>query len=458
MAASTARLRTVRSRITALGMTREQIFNLPVLFYFPFNGILQNPAKSSTASAASMLFGILVLILITRNRFHVRWQLWTFRIAAIMVIETLLSVTWSVQPLISMVYPCAVSVLTFFYCNYLLDIFPKQEVIRLLVWIFGTQMVLCVLFALFVPSLGIDSGLGDPNNAGAWQGIFAQKNLLGMSTTLAFAVGLSFKPQSSLDRLWRGLLFGSLFIAAAGSRSREAWAAIAFQGVIFAAVWLLARFERRIRLPMLTFGAVLASLLASLLYSNLDAILALIGRSRTASGRAYIWEGAFLLIQRKPLLGYGVYGVWHTPVAWEVVARAGWNVPSSHNNFIEVLLYYGIVGLVFLGVLFLIAIVLCIRALLRHHTTQVAPTAYLVSGILILSIASPITTYYPSAALLLLTYFTARLEQELREGRAPTGIARRLARPLLQPLAFYPAVTHTTGVTVPLRMGAGSTE
>ncbi len=123
-----------------------------------------------------------------------------------------------------------------------------------------------------------------------------------------------------------------------------------------------------------------------------------------------------MLVEKRPLLGYGTYGVWKTPIAWDVVVRAGWNVTSSHNNYVEILLFYGIVGL-FLYLLILVPTFLYIfRALMSYQLAELEVLIYVIIGILVLSMASPLIVYFPSLGMLLLMYCASRLEQIERSG------------------------------------------
>lgn len=402
-----------RRRLLSLGLTWKEIWNLPILMYIPFNGILHLPPNLAKLGSAMITacFGLVLLLLIVRNRFHVRWELWTCRIAALLTLDIVLSAAWDSQPLITAIYPSLVAILLFFYANYLLDHFSANSFTRMMLWSFGILLVLSLIVSLALPSMGIDNGADDPNNIGAWQGVFAQKNQLGMATVVAVSMALGIRPKTQIDLFWRAVVVFVALACAVGSRSREAWAAITLQIVAMAFLWVLRRFRSRAQLFMLLGGMLLAVLFAIVIYSNLDSLLALVDRSRTASGRTYIWEASFLLIRRRPWLGYGVYGVWHTPIAWEVVARTGWNVPSAHNNYIEILLYYGIIGLtIYLSLLFA-SFFYGLRAFRTNRVAEIVPAVYIVIGVLLLSMTSPITVYFPSVALLLMIFYISRLEQ-----------------------------------------------
>lgn len=67
----------------------------------------------------------------------------------------------------------------------------------------------------------------------------------------------------------------------------------------------------------------------------------------TFTGRIYVWESAFKLIDIKPFIGYG-YGAGGTELYSFHKLTSAWSTYSAHNIFIHQLLDLGIVGLLIL--------------------------------------------------------------------------------------------------------------
>jgi O-antigen ligase len=304
----------------------------------------------------------------------------------------------------------------FCYYNYLLDRYTLNDLTRLMVWAYGLLLTLSVFVSLAVPSIGIDDGSSDPNNRGAWQGVFIQKNQLGGGAAIGMAVALGLRPKNSVDRLWRYLLIVTALICAKGSQSRECWIAIAIEFAFLGFMRILRRLHPKSRLPAVVVGMLGYATVGILTYIYADDILKFLGRTRSASGRTGIWDGCILLIQRHPWLGYGTYGVWNTPRAWDVVARVGWLVSSSHNNYLEILLSYGIVGLLLYLPIIFSSFLYIFRALLNYDLRGLEVPIYVVIAILVLSMAVPLIMYSPSVGLVLLLYVVSRLEQVERSG------------------------------------------
>jgi len=362
----------------------------------------------------SMIFWATMFAAIVRYRAHVHWEVWTCRFAFAYFTYISASFLWGTPAVHLFIYPVVTTFLTFFYVNYLLGRTDTYSFNRMMLHAAGILLLLSLILVIAVPSIGLDSGAGDPNNRGAWQGIFAQKNQLGMATALAMAFALGQRSRNLADRCWRVVVFLSALICAIGSQSREAWLAIALQIAAMTLMFLLRHIRARDRPPILAVSLGLSTALGLLIYFNIESAFALLGRSPTASGRTHIWRDSLVLVARRPWLGYGTYGVWKTPLSWSVVVREGWNVPSSHNNYIEILLYYGVTGLILFAPLFLSGFVYSYKALISLELDRYQVHIYVLLALVVLSVASPVMVYFPAIGLLVLLYSACRLEQSAR--------------------------------------------
>jgi exopolysaccharide production protein ExoQ len=397
---------------------------VPLLMYFALNGNLLVPPRFAQVigDISTVAFWMGAAIAILRNRAHVHWELWTCRFGFIFMMYTLASSSWGTAPFLATLYPSITAVCTFLYFNYLLDRFSLNDFIRMMIWALGILVTLSVVVSVAFPSIGIASASGEPGNFGAWQGVFPQKNQLGIVTALGVAVALGFQPKSMLDRMWRFLLLFAAIICAYFSQSREAWAAIALELIFLLFMRILNTFKRSSRLPIIVAGMTSFLALAFVTYLNLDSVLHSLGRSRTLTGRLNIWTDSFLLIAKRPWLGYGPYGVWGTPFAWDVVVREGWNVTSSHNNYIEILLYFGIIGLCLFLPLLGSAGLYIFRAFLSYDLRRLEVLVYIMIGLLTTSVAAPVFLYYPAIGMILLMYCVSRLEQVEKSGFMKLGM------------------------------------
>ena len=233
---------------------------------------------------------------------------------------------------------------------------------------------------------------------------------------VGFAAALALRPINGIDRLWRWVLFVLIAICAVKSQSREAWLTIAIVLVFSILMRILRNIEPRSRMPIIVFSVCAFTLIGLLAYLNLDTALHLIGRDRTFTGRAGIWEASWHLFLKHPWRGYGIYGLWHTPQAWDAVVRLGWDVTSSHNNYMEGLLAYGIGGMIFYMPIILSSFLYMLRALLNYDLRNLEMLIYIMVVILVLSFTTPLVMYTPGIGFALLIYCVCRLEQVERSG------------------------------------------
>lgn len=83
--------------------------------------------------------------------------------------------------------------------------------------------------------------------------------------------------------------------------------------------------------------------------TSAEAIVGLVGRDLTLTGRTRIWALSAEAFAQQPLLGYGYGTFWHEagPTAGRrIVALLYWSVPNAHNGLLDVALDVGVVGVV----------------------------------------------------------------------------------------------------------------
>jgi exopolysaccharide production protein ExoQ len=143
-------------------------------------------------------------------------------------------------------------------------------------------------------------------------------------------------------------VFGLIFLLLTKSRTTLGALAVALLFLVLCSV------TGKQRLRMVGVGSLLAAgtFSASLLFPSVLAGLyssQLAGRGTdslsTLTGRLPLWSMALQFVAERPILGYGFYSFW-TPAHIQYFSqRLDWDVPESHNGYIELLLSLGLVGL-----------------------------------------------------------------------------------------------------------------
>jgi O-antigen ligase len=218
--------------------------------------------------------------------------------------------------------------------------FNQRERLRIICGTLGVAALASFLVVLLKPSLGLM-----PDGAG-WRGVFVHKNLFGKMTALSTGAFLLLAMDMDRRR-WIA------FVGAAGSfglvvLSRSASAlliAVTVLGVT--PLFRTLRLTRTRHLLILIAAIILAEVILLSSYLEWQALLSLLGRDPTLSGRTGLWRELMDPILRRPWLGHGLGGFWlgwagESGAVWSAI---GWRPPHAHNGFLDMVLDLGVVGL-----------------------------------------------------------------------------------------------------------------
>lgn len=106
----------------------------------------------------------------------------------------------------------------------------------------------------------------------------------------------------------------------------------------------------RVLIPLLAFFSMLVMPFIAWLVGNSNAILRILGRDNSFTGRIPLWNVVLQEIASRPLFGFGYGAFWATGEADRVRATIGWNAPHAHNGFLEMLLGVGLIGGAFFSI------------------------------------------------------------------------------------------------------------
>jgi exopolysaccharide production protein ExoQ len=295
------------------------------------------------SSLAQLLWSIVYLaavIGLLRNRNKLS-QLMRFSLPIIAIVAlATISTAWSIDPSITLKRAFGLFGTTAFG-YYIVSRFKLEDFID----IFGVTcyvvIALSLLAVFLVPSIGVMQN----EYVGAWRGIFNHKNTFGEFMALAFVTFATIL----LSKAWRrgiaatGVLLAVLLIIQ--SRSVTAW----FVSLIVAfaiGLAVLYRHSVRGRRVALAVGAVmLVAALALLAYDgNGQALLGLVGRDDTLTGRADFWPEVVQAVSFHPLLGYGYGAFWLPNGDFSYFIHSGVIPAHAHNGYLEACLDIGMLG------------------------------------------------------------------------------------------------------------------
>ena len=219
-------------------------------------------------------------------------------------------------------------------------------------WRALVEILACAILILalgsYVMCLGLPHiGIHSEANAGAWRGLWPEKNELGFIMVIGAQASVACALlQPERRRLW---VVSALLCATLVILSRSGTSLLCMVGSIGAALGLvMAR-----RGPTLAIGvAFLAgcALLALVFTAVLDLplVLSLLGKEPTLTGRTDVWAAVSHRIAERPMFGYGYAAFWYDMFGPARLVReeAKWEVPSAHNGWLEMLLQIGWIGTV----------------------------------------------------------------------------------------------------------------
>jgi O-antigen ligase len=299
----------------------------------------KNPVKLAVEASIYLTTALLIL-----RRRHAFFELaWRHKLLWLLLAFAFFSALWSDAPSFTLKRSLVLIAATSFGA-YLAVRYTMREIIRMMC-IAGAIAALATLLVVWrMPDVGISGGV----TAGAWQGIFGQKNILGRFMaleTLIFAVA------TIKEKRFRWLYAaGALVCCSLVALSRDV-SAVLLLPVLFGLMPIFHYARKHSLVSIVTVLSVIGGTAAAFVFVVIiepAKLLLMMGKDSTLSGRTAIWSMVWQRIVERPWLGYGYSGFWlgnegqQSANIWEALK---WSVPHSHNGYLDVLVQLGAVGL-----------------------------------------------------------------------------------------------------------------
>jgi len=259
----------------------------------------------------------------------------------------LVSVVWSVGP--STTLRRAIGLLFSILLAYVLAIrFTPRQLLLLMMISLG----ICIVASLGV--VAISPRYARMPIDGSIRGVFLNKNALGWYASILALVSAVVAIDGSMGfrRTALFLLFASL-ACLAGSTSMTAIIATTSAACVYVIYSALPKVRGVSRVVFVLVTIQAAALILLVLHEFLVPLLVALGKDATLTGRVPLWELVDAEISRHLLLGFGFQSFWTAanPLAWTIWAKVGWTPPHAHNGYRDILLSFGVGGIVlFAGV------------------------------------------------------------------------------------------------------------
>lgn len=212
------------------------------------SGASENPNSSEGYPLLQTLWFCIYLVVVFL--LCLRWKRFIYtalknKYLLLLISVPLLSVVWSIAPLITLRRSVGLVGTTLFGI-YLTSRYSLKEQLRLLAWALGIATVFSIIFVVALPNYGINW-----HQNGSWQGIYHQKNILGRHMSLAAIAYLLLALDARRSRWlpWTLFFLSTTLLLLSTSKT----ALVAFLSVaILLPLYRALRFPFNIRVPFLS--------------------------------------------------------------------------------------------------------------------------------------------------------------------------------------------------------------
>jgi exopolysaccharide production protein ExoQ len=378
-------------------------FTLIVLFLSTgaFLSLIVDPGVQGSSEGSPLTQGIwaVVFLIVTLLAIPMYRQILPLvranKCLCILVLLAIVSAAWSQDRVGTLRQGIALLMTTLFGIEIAMR-YSIREQMRMACIVLGSVVVLSVATQLFLP--GLVPQLGD--DASIWQGAFGHKNTFGKIVVLAVAAFLSRPRRSRRDTI---LIVALVVIAAALVVASHSASSLVELAAIVLISWAIGTLRWR---PSMLILAVFLSLLIAiptvyLAMNNLDRVTAGLGRDSSLSGRTELWRLVAQSIASEPILGhgYGVFWEFSSQEATRIRGAIGWDAPSAHNGYLDLLLDVGLAGLVLYAAAYIVTVRRAIVLFRRGTASDMTWPLLLVAEIFLCqiteaSVVAPHSTYW----------------------------------------------------------------
>lgn len=277
------------------------------------------------------------------------WRAWPAMIAiAALVGLAFASRYWSLDFATTMRRVIALAISCGF-ALYLGAVFRGAHLPRLLMQttLFMAAGSLVMVFAF--PSIGVHQ----LENAGLWRGLWYEKNQMGAVMVIGATAAAACLASPDGRRLLPGLtlvLSSGLVLA---TQSKTSLLCLLVGLVLVSGFWGMRRGGAAFAVVSVWSFVVLSGLGIWLWDAHSEAVLEMLGKDPSLTGRTEIWDSLMRKVADRPWTGYGYGAFWgrigeSAPADW-VRKETGWIVPSAHNGWIDLLVQLGWPGTLLVG-------------------------------------------------------------------------------------------------------------
>jgi exopolysaccharide production protein ExoQ len=230
------------------------------------------------------------------------------------------------------------------FAFYLSSRFSSREQMQLFLILGWVTTVSSIVAALLFPQYGIDHR-GD-GAVGAWMGIFLSKNFCPIMEAFLLTAAFYMPSGDVLSRVARAAYVVLSVLLIIMSQSRTGWVIAACLLLYVTFTGMLRRFARKDSSIIAIIVSLVGVMVGVIVAQYYAAIMLLLGKDPTLTGRTSIWVLTITSIMKHPFLGYGYRAFWHglEGESANLSLADRWIIPAAHNGVLDLWLGLGAVG------------------------------------------------------------------------------------------------------------------
>lgn len=274
------------------------------------------------------------------------------------------SILWSYDPRVTL-NACINFLGVTLFGLYIGSNYSVKEQVKLVGISYLIILVSSLLFIIALPRYGIMGGI----HSGAWRGITTHKNGFGRILALGFPILFMLK-DAHLIKNW--LIYSAIALTSLNLAMNRSTGAMLIAIVLLISIPVYNVF--RLSFLQMLLGLLGLTVSSSLLYfiylQNAETLFSFLGKDPTLTGRTDIWAAVWQVIQEHLWLGYGLDAFWRLGLdgpAGYVMRVVGWEMPNSHNAWLDLWLNLGLIGVLTYSIGFGVNLLRALR--LAHNTS-----------------------------------------------------------------------------------------
>ncbi len=250
-----------------------------------------------------------------------------------------LSAFWSATPVESFQKGAVLAFITFAAYR-LVRALPFEDIVNGVLHGLAGLCAVSIILALGFPSIGLDDSW---QHSGQWQGVFAQKQSLGITAAIALFFAFCKLIGSGRNWFYVGVAAAaSLCVIASGSRGGGALAAAAIASIYL--VQNSVSFGRVLAFLPFAMCLIGAALIAYFVETG-SPYLTIFGEDFDFTERSFIWQHALSYFSASPWIGFGINGFWTLhDVEALFTERHHWFLANYHDGYIGIVMETGVIG------------------------------------------------------------------------------------------------------------------